>query len=193
MSANDGAMTQRIPKSSSAHGAGSRLDPQPKFSPATRIGALRKGPRFKTKSEHSSPFSLWRRSEKSALPSPARLNVFRNCLGMIASLSTLGIPIGAATPFSFSNFSITVLLSHLLGRHRSSQADQNQRRSRRHPRKFAVHDLDRVGIEAFVGHVDQVAIIQQNRPEKGIGRVSRSEQVHRSEGMLPFFDGRPLH
>jgi hypothetical protein len=112
---------------------------------------------------------------------------------MIASVSTLGIPIGAATPFSFSNFSITVLLSHLLGRHRSSQADQNQRRFGRHARKLAVHDLDRVGIEAFVGHVDQVAIIEQNRPEKGIGRVFRSEQVHRSEGILPFFDGRPLH
>jgi hypothetical protein len=41
MSANDGAMTQRMPKSSSAQGACSRLDPQPKLSPAIRISASR--------------------------------------------------------------------------------------------------------------------------------------------------------
>ncbi len=32
MSANEGAITQRMPKSSSAHGACSRDEPQPKFS-----------------------------------------------------------------------------------------------------------------------------------------------------------------
>ena len=41
MSAKEGAMTQRMPKSSSAQGACSREEPQPKFSPATRICALR--------------------------------------------------------------------------------------------------------------------------------------------------------
>src|SRR6056297_3049095 len=41
MSAKDGAITQRMPKSRSAHGACSRLDPQPKFSPETRISASR--------------------------------------------------------------------------------------------------------------------------------------------------------
>jgi hypothetical protein len=40
MSAKDGAITQRMPKSSSAQGACSRDDPQPKFSPATRICAF---------------------------------------------------------------------------------------------------------------------------------------------------------
>ena len=34
-----GAMTQRMPKSSSAQGACSREEPQPKLSPATRISA----------------------------------------------------------------------------------------------------------------------------------------------------------
>jgi hypothetical protein len=41
MSANEGAMMQRMPKSWIAQGACSRLEPQPKFSPATRICALR--------------------------------------------------------------------------------------------------------------------------------------------------------
>jgi hypothetical protein len=40
MSAKDGAITQRMPKSSSAHGACSRDEPQPKLSPATRICAF---------------------------------------------------------------------------------------------------------------------------------------------------------
>ena len=41
MSAKLGAMTQRMPKSTSAQGACSRDEPQPKFSPATRILASR--------------------------------------------------------------------------------------------------------------------------------------------------------
>ena len=41
MSAKDGAITQRMPKSSSAQGACSRELPQPKFSPAIRIWAWR--------------------------------------------------------------------------------------------------------------------------------------------------------
>jgi hypothetical protein len=40
MSAKDVAITQRMPKSSSAHGACSRDEPQPKLSPATRICAF---------------------------------------------------------------------------------------------------------------------------------------------------------
>ena len=40
MSANVGAITQRKPKSLSAQAACSRLDPHPKFLPATRICAL---------------------------------------------------------------------------------------------------------------------------------------------------------
>ena len=41
MSAKPGAMTQRMPKSSSAQGACSREEPQPKFSCAIRISAWR--------------------------------------------------------------------------------------------------------------------------------------------------------
>src|ERR1700743_1846269 len=108
---------------------------------------------------------------------------------MIASVSTLGIPIGAATAVSFSNFSIAGLLLHCLGKIRSSNADQHQWRFGRHARKFAVYDLDRIGIAAFAGHVEQVMIIQQHRSEKGIGWVLRLEQLHRSKGMPPVFDG----
>src|SRR5262252_3181323 len=112
---------------------------------------------------------------------------------MIASVSTLGIPIGAATAVSFSNFSIALLLLHLSGRYRPSQADQYQWRFGRHVRKLAVHDLDRIGIEAFVGHVEQVMIVQQDRSEKGVGRVFGPEQVHRTQAIPPVFDGRPDH
>ncbi len=41
ISAKPGAMTQRMPKSSSDQGACSRLEPQPKFSPVMRNLALR--------------------------------------------------------------------------------------------------------------------------------------------------------
>src|SRR5262249_52234577 len=149
MSANEGAMTQRMPKSSSAQGACSRLDPETKFSPATRILALRKDPWFSTKSRHSSPSSAQRRSTKSAFRSRARLIVLSNCLGMIAWVSPVGIPIGAPPAVSFSNFSINLLLLRLPGRSRPLEADQNQGRFGRHARKFAVDDLDRIGIEAF--------------------------------------------
>src|SRR6185312_15028052 len=43
--------------------------------------------------------------EKRAEPSPVRLIVLRYCLGMIMSVSTLMIGIGAATPVSWLNFS----------------------------------------------------------------------------------------
>ena len=48
-------MTQRMPKSSSAHGACSRLEPQPKFSPETRMVALRNGPLLRMNSGFSRP------------------------------------------------------------------------------------------------------------------------------------------
>ncbi len=55
MSAKSGAMTQRMPKSSSAQGACSREEPQPKFSCASRISARRYGSWFSTKSGSSDP------------------------------------------------------------------------------------------------------------------------------------------
>ena len=56
MSAKLGAITQRMPKSSSAQGACSREEPQPKFSCAIRISACRYGSRLSTKSGRSSPW-----------------------------------------------------------------------------------------------------------------------------------------
>ena len=82
MSAKLGAMTARKPESSSAHGACSRLEPQPKLRPATRIGA----PAYSGRSsgKPSSP----RQSQNRNSPKPVRSMRFRNCLGMIWSVST---------------------------------------------------------------------------------------------------------
>jgi hypothetical protein len=55
ISAKSGAMMQRMPKSSSAQGACSREEPQPKFGPAIRISARRQGSWFRMKSERSLP------------------------------------------------------------------------------------------------------------------------------------------
>ncbi len=58
MSAKLGAMMQRMPSCSSAHTAASRDEPQPKFSPATRIDAPWYGLRFRTKSGLSTRWPL---------------------------------------------------------------------------------------------------------------------------------------
>ena len=58
MSPKLGAITQRMPKSSSAQGACSREEPQPKFSCATSTSAFRQGSWFSTKSGFSLPSSL---------------------------------------------------------------------------------------------------------------------------------------
>src|SRR4051812_12762600 len=100
MSAKDGAITQRIPKSRSAQGACSLLEPQPKFAPPTRIFASLYAGLFTTKSGFSDPSGRVRISKNSAEPKPVRLVVLRNCLGIIMSVSTLTIGSGAATPES---------------------------------------------------------------------------------------------
>jgi hypothetical protein len=74
MSANDGAMTARKPKSMSAQTACSRDEPQPKFGPPTRIC----GPRSRGNSGQS-----W----NSLSPSPVRPVVFKNRAGMMRSVS----------------------------------------------------------------------------------------------------------
>ncbi len=48
MSPKRGAITQRMPLYFSAQTAPSREEPQPKLSPASRIGASRNGARFST-------------------------------------------------------------------------------------------------------------------------------------------------
>src|SRR6476620_12191987 len=61
------------------------------------------------KSGFSLPSSLKRCSEKSPLPRPVRLMVFKYCLGMIMSVAALMIYKGAATPSRVVNFSIDAL------------------------------------------------------------------------------------
>mmetsp|Transcript_24428 Transcript_24428/g.67140 ORF Transcript_24428/g.67140 Transcript_24428/m.67140 type:complete len:268 (+) Transcript_24428:521-1324(+) len=106
MSAKLGAMMQRMPKSLMDHGACSREEPQPKFSMATRTWADLYGSWLRTKSGFSvTPSSSYRSSKKADLPSPVRWIVFKNCLGMMQSVSTFALRRGAATtPSSFVNF-----------------------------------------------------------------------------------------
>lgn len=75
MSAKDEAMTVRMPKSRSAQGACSRLEPQPKLPPlTTRISALRYAGWLRTNSGFSSPvLESYRRAEKREIPRPVRL------------------------------------------------------------------------------------------------------------------------
>src|SRR5208282_3804280 len=103
-------MTQRTPKSSSAQGACSREEPQPKLWPATMIDALRCAGLLRTKSGCSDPSSRYRISANSPSPSPVRLIVLRYCLGMIMSVSMLSIASGAATPVNVVNLSIAFRL-----------------------------------------------------------------------------------
>src|SRR6516162_9060531 len=58
------------------------------------------------KSGFSLPSSRYRFSENRPLPSPVRLIVFKYCLGMIMSVSTLIILSGSATPSRTVNLSI---------------------------------------------------------------------------------------
>ena len=107
MSAKSGAITQRMPKSSSAQGACSRELPQPKFSCAIRISARRYGSWLSTKSGFSEPSARKRSVSNRCLPSPVRLMIFRKRAGMILSVSTLASGSGAATPVSVVNACIT--------------------------------------------------------------------------------------
>ncbi len=102
-------MTQRIPKSSSAHGACSRDEPQPKLWAATKICAPLYAGLLSTKSGFSEPSSLYRRSLKRFLPKPVFFIVFKNRAGIIRSVSQLTISMGAATAVKVLNFSIFLL------------------------------------------------------------------------------------
>ena len=72
MSANDGAITASNPKSTSAHTACSRDDPQPKLFPASKMRA----------SDDASK-RVPRQSANSCAPNPARPIVFKKRAGMI--------------------------------------------------------------------------------------------------------------
>ena len=79
MSAKLGAMMQRMPKSSSAQGACSRLEPQPKLSSVIEdVRAAATASRLRTKSGRSRPSASKRSAWNRPLPSPARDTVFRN-------------------------------------------------------------------------------------------------------------------
>ena len=106
MSAKEVDTTTFIPKSDKAQGACSREEPQPKLSPATNILESRYASLFKTKSSTSDPSDLYLISANALTPRPERLMVFRNCFGIIISVSIFTNGIGAAIPLNFSNFSI---------------------------------------------------------------------------------------
>mmetsp|Transcript_21133 Transcript_21133/g.29052 ORF Transcript_21133/g.29052 Transcript_21133/m.29052 type:complete len:352 (+) Transcript_21133:870-1925(+) len=110
MSAKEVEMMAWMPWSLIAQGACSRLEPQPKLSPATSTFAWVQGSLFRTKSPllmatsgpslaTSSAFS-YRSSAKAAKPRPARLIVFRYSLGMIMSVSMFWMSSAAATPLT---------------------------------------------------------------------------------------------
>ena len=107
MSAKLGAIMHLSPKSSKAHGACSREDPHPKLAPVTKTLAWRHGSLFNTNSGFSlSP--LYRNSKNAAAPNPVRLIVFKNCFGIILSVSMLVIGSGAAIPVNIVKGSIPV-------------------------------------------------------------------------------------
>ncbi len=76
------------------------------MSPATRISASRQAGWFRTKSGFSSPSGVKRISSNRFAPRPVRRIVFRNCLGMIMSVSTLINGMGAAMPVRVVNLSM---------------------------------------------------------------------------------------
>mmetsp|Transcript_17410 Transcript_17410/g.27818 ORF Transcript_17410/g.27818 Transcript_17410/m.27818 type:complete len:291 (-) Transcript_17410:1108-1980(-) len=102
------------PISFRAHGACSLDDPHPKFSPAIRIGAPLYTGWFRMKSSLSLPSSSYRISSNACTPSPERLMVLRNCLGMIISVSTFLMSSGAAVPETLVKASNIVTLRPVL-------------------------------------------------------------------------------
>ncbi len=106
MSAKDTATMARMPKSPSAQGACSRLEPQPKFAPETRKPARSKGARLRTKSARLLVVVVAQIVEEG-LPRPLLLMVFRNCLGRSASVSMLSRRSGAAVAVTLRKGSIS--------------------------------------------------------------------------------------
>src|SRR6267143_4175078 len=89
MSAKLGAMIALKPKSRRAQGACSREEPQPKFAPATSTLA----PEYSGRSSTKLPRA--RQSKNKNGPYPVRSILFKNCLGMIWSVSTSAMSSGA--------------------------------------------------------------------------------------------------
>ena len=102
MSPNDGATMARKPHSTSPHGACSREEPEPKFAPGgedRRVAELR---------PHQREVGILRRqSWNRNSPKPVRSIRFRNCFGMIWSVSTLARSSAATAPVTRTNGSIS--------------------------------------------------------------------------------------
>src|SRR5262245_41833974 len=120
MSPNDGAITALKPYCCRAHGACSREEPQPKFLRVRRIVAPLYRGWLSTKSGFGwrcdvsipgSPMSLKRHASNRCGPKPVRLMDFRNCFGMIESVSTFSRSSGATNPVWTVNFSILSLVA----------------------------------------------------------------------------------
>ena len=97
-----------IPKSKRAHGACSLDDPHPKFFPVNKIGELLYGSLFNINFCIIFPFSSYLISKNKLLPSPVLFIVFKNCLGIIMSVSIFIIGRLAGIPFKILNFFILV-------------------------------------------------------------------------------------
>jgi hypothetical protein len=92
-----------MPRSSKAQAACSRLEPQPKLSPAIRIGEP-------LKVSLSNRLSGSVRSDSNApRPSPSRLIVFSHLAGMITSVSMFLRPNGMARPSMWFTGSMPLL------------------------------------------------------------------------------------
>ena len=119
MSAKLGAINAGKPYSIRAHGACSLLEPQPKFPLVRSIVASRYLSMFSTKSRligrsvqsiPGSPRSRYRQVSKRYFPKPVFSTDLRNCLGMIASVSTSALSRGATTPLCFKKFSMGLMV-----------------------------------------------------------------------------------
>src|SRR5690606_30945718 len=108
MSAKKLDTTTRKPKSASAQAACSRLLPQPKFFPATRILPLKRES-FRTKSAFGFPSLSYRQSRNRFSPKPSRVVALRKRAGMIWSVSIFSMGSGTAVLFRVMNFSLLIL------------------------------------------------------------------------------------
>src|SRR5438105_1448590 len=66
---------------------------------------------FSSKSGLSEPSSRYRQSLNRNSPNPVRSTRFRNCFGIIWSVSTFALSSGATTPVTFVNDSILIPLT----------------------------------------------------------------------------------
>src|SRR5438067_6672911 len=127
MSPKLGAITAAKPESRRAQVACSREDPHPKLAPATSTEAPATAGRFSSKS------GAWRQSKNRNGPYPVRSILFRNCLGMIWSVSTSARSRGAIRPE-------TRLTGSMSGLHELPHIDEvtGYRRRRGHRRAHQV-------------------------------------------------------